>query len=85
MRRENRSTRVLLSVIALLLGANLLVQINNSSPPRAAMAAGIPDAGAQLQGVIDQLVELNKRVDKMQSYLESGNLSVKAAKSDKDK
>ena len=73
---SNRSVRVLLGVIVFLLAANLLVQINPSGG-RHAWAAGIPDSGAQAQAQIDQLVELNKRVDKLQGYLESGNLSVK--------
>ena len=76
MIRQERTTRMLLSVIALLLGANLLININNAGPARSAMAAGIPDSGAQMQAVVDQLIELNKRVDKMQGLLESGKLAV---------
>jgi hypothetical protein len=78
---NTRSIRFLLGAIAVLLAANLLVQINR--PARTAQAAGLPDSGAQLQAVVDQLTELNKRVDKMQSYLESGKMTVQA-KVDKD-
>ena len=74
---NNRSVRVLLGAIVFLLGANLLVQMNQAGGTRTAIAAGIPDSGAQAQATIDQLSELNKRVDKLQSFLESGNLSVK--------
>jgi hypothetical protein len=33
-----------------------------------------------MQAQIDQLVELNKKVDKLESFLESGNLKVQTAK-----
>jgi hypothetical protein len=82
MNRSDRSLRVVLSAIAVLLAANLLVSI--SGPSRVAVAAGIPDSGAQLQAVIDQLTELNKKVDKLQNFMESGKLTVKQSeKSDK--
>lgn len=84
MARNDRTIRVLLGVIALLLAGNLLVQLGQNSG-RTAWAAGIPDTGAQNQAMIDQLVELNKKVDKLDSYLESGNLSVKIQESKKDK
>ena len=82
MNSNSRTVRFLLGAIAVLLGVNLLVQVNH--PGRTAQAAGLPDTGAQLQAVVDQLTELNKRVDKMQSYLESGKMTVEV-KSDKDK
>ena len=68
---------MLLGIIALLLGLNLVMQINGTMGSRSAMAAGVPDTGAQLQAVVDQLAELNKKVDKLQTYMESGALSVK--------
>ena len=76
---SSRAMRILLGAIAFLLAANLLVQIN---PPRvssaqANRAGGIPDSGAQLQAQIDQLVELNKKVDRLNTLLESGSLTVK--------
>lgn len=73
MTGSDRTVRVLLAAIAFLLGANLLV---NLQPGRTAVAAGIPDSGAQAQQQIDQLVELNKKVDKLQGFLESGKLVV---------
>jgi hypothetical protein len=76
MNRTDRSTRLLLGVIAMLLGINLLVQFGTAAP-RTANAAGIPDSGQQFQSMIDQLTELNKKVDKMQAYFESGALTVK--------
>jgi hypothetical protein len=83
MSRTDRSLRVILSVIAVLLVANLLVSMQVASP-RVAVAAGIPDSGAQMQAMVDQLTELNKKVDKLQSFMESGKLTVKIAdKTDK--
>ena len=75
MARNDRFVRVMLGIIALLLGLNLVVAMNGG--PRSLMAAGIPDSGAQLQAVVDHLVEVEKKVDKLQVYLESGALSVK--------
>ena len=71
--RSDRTIQVLLAAIAFLLGANLLVHLHQD---RTAQAAGIPDSGAQAQAQIDQLTELNKKVDRLQSYLESGKLGV---------
>jgi hypothetical protein len=76
MSRNDRSTRVLLGVISILLGANLLVQMNQSAGIRSAVAAGIPDSGAQLQAVVDQVTEVGKKMDKLQSFLESGKMTV---------
>ena len=80
MTRDTRSLRVLLGAVALLLGANLLVSLGHST--RTAVAAGIPDSGAQMQAMIDQLSDLNKKVDKLQSFMESGKLTVKTAEKD---
>ena len=77
MAQNNRSVRALLGIIAVLLGANLLVQMNGSTRPQMAMAAGIPDSGAQQQAMVDHLADIAKKMDKLQSYLESGNVSVK--------
>jgi hypothetical protein len=78
MSRPDRSLRVILSIVALLLGANLLFALQSSTRVAAA-AGGIPDSGAQMQAVIDQLAEMNKKVDKLQSFMESGKLTVKVA------
>jgi hypothetical protein len=77
MARNDRCVRVLLGIIAVLLGCNLLVQMNGSTRPQMAMGAGIPDSGAQQQAMVDHLAELGKKMDKLQTYLESGSLSVK--------
>ncbi|HVX84590.1 MAG TPA: hypothetical protein VH253_07220 [Phycisphaerae bacterium] len=80
---KERSVRLLLSVVAALLAANLFIQ--HGGGPRTAMAAGIPDSGAQMQLVVDQLKELNTKVDSLNSFLQSGKLvvDVKDPKGDK--
>jgi hypothetical protein len=74
MKLADRSVKVLLSIIAVLLMGNLLVQLLPA--PRPALAAGIPDTGAQFQAMVDQLTELNKKLDKTNEILESGKLTV---------
>jgi hypothetical protein len=77
MSRNTRTIQVLLAVVAFLLGANLLVSLRQDTPVR---AAAVFDPNAQLaQSQIDQLAELNKKVDRLQSFLESGKLTVKVA------
>jgi hypothetical protein len=41
------------------------------------MAAGIPDSGDQMQNIVDELKELNKKIEGMNAYLQSGALTVK--------
>ena len=77
MLRDDRSVRVLLGVIAILLGLNLLVQVSGLTGPRVAVAAGIPDSGAQLQAIITNTAEIGKKLDKLQTYLEGGGLAIK--------
>ncbi len=73
--KTDRSIRLLLSVIAAVLAANLFVRAGTQ--PRTAMAAGIPDSGAQMQAMVDQLKDLNKNVEGLNTYLQSGSLTVK--------
>jgi hypothetical protein len=74
MLRKNRTVQVLLGCVAFLLGANLIIMAHQD---RTARGAVFDPAGQQSQSMVDQLTELNKKVDKLQSYLESGKLSVK--------
>ena len=76
MLRNSRTIHVLLAVVAFLLGANLLVNLHQD---RAARAAVFDPVGQLAQSQVDQLTELNKKVDRIQSFLESGKLSVKVA------
>lgn len=73
---HERSVRVLLGVIALLLGVNLLVQIVHETRPNTATAAGIPDSGAQFQAMVDSLHDISGKVDKLDDFLESGKMTV---------
>jgi hypothetical protein len=89
---RQQSLKVLLTIIALLLAANLVVQgLGNGAVTRASTpvtaANGIPDSGAQLQAVADEVRGVNKRLDTMEAFLESGSLTVKAKveKTDSDK
>ena len=83
MNRTDRSAKVLLTIAITLLAANLLVQLQPLS--RVAMAGGIPDSGAQLQTLVDQVQSLTKTIEKIQSTLESGSLTVKVKDSKSDK
>jgi hypothetical protein len=77
MLRNCRTIHVMLAVVAVLLGANLLVSVHQD---RTARAAEVFDPNSRLaQAQIDQLAELNKKVDRLQSFLESGKLTVKVA------
>ena len=79
----DKSTRVLLVVIAGLLAANLLANLPGSGSSRLQAAGGLPDSGAQLERQIDELTKLNKNVERLQSFLESGKLVVKVEKTEK--
>jgi hypothetical protein len=85
MRGSDRSIRVLLTVIVVLLGGNLLVNMNSHGGSPKAYGDGIPDTGAQIQAVVDQVTELNKKVDKIDSFLESGHMVVKVQDDKSDK
>ena len=85
MMSNDRSLRVLLTAIVVLLGANLMVNMNNNSGPRSAYAAGIPDSGAQLQAVVDAINDLNKKVDKLDAFVEGGSMVVTVKKTEESK
>ena len=73
---HDRSVRVLLGVIALLLGVNLLFNVMHETPTPTAHAAGIPDSGAQFQAMVDSLKDVSAKLDKIDDFLESGKLTV---------
>ena len=75
---NNRTTQILLAVIAFLLGANLIVQTWHDRTALAASPQGLPDTGAQLAAQIDELKSINTKIDKLQGYLESGKMTVTA-------
>ncbi|MEX0777597.1 MAG: hypothetical protein WD042_17975 [Phycisphaeraceae bacterium] len=68
-----------LTLIALLLTLNLWT-LWTAAPLATvsdAQAAGLPDAGAQRQELIDQLKSLNKKVDETNGLFKSGQARVK--------
>lgn len=75
--------KVFLSLVVVLLGLQLLVS-SNSLAPRPVQAAGVPDTGSQFQVMIDELKDVNKRLDTLQRYMESGALTVKVKSVGKD-
>ena len=85
MRTSDRSIRVLLTVIVVLLGGNLLVNMNSHGGSPKAYGEGIPDTGAQIQSLVDQVTELNKKVDKLDGFLESGHMTVKVQEDKSEK
>lgn len=78
----DKGTRVLLGVVAGLLALNVVASVGGGSQ-RTAVAAGLPDSGAQLERLIDEVAKLNKTVEKLQGYLESGKMTVKVDKPEK--
>ena len=76
MQRNDRTIHVLLAAIAFLLGANLLINVHQD---RTARAAGFDPQVQQAQLQVDQLTDLNRKIDKLQGFLESGKLTVKVA------
>ena len=81
-KKSDWSTKVLLLAVVGLLAANLVIMSGLTSP-RTAMADGIPDTGAQMQTIIDQIKGTNTRLDAMQKFLESGNMKVVTKAQDK--
>jgi hypothetical protein len=75
-----RHTNVLLTLLLLLLGAQLLTQWTTAPAiAPAAHAQGIPDVGAQNAQMIDQLKLLNKKVEDLSTLLQSGKVKVSVA------
>ncbi len=74
------NTNKLLSAILVL---QILTLLNQFLAPSLPAARGqIPDAGAQQNDVIQNLQNLNDKMDKLVGILESGKLQVQVAKPD---
>lgn len=80
MRTDNPTPnwlKVSIFAVALLLGANLLVQVSPAQPDVAGrVAGGLPDQGAQLLAIVAELKATNKKLDEMQELLKSGKVTV---------
>lgn len=73
--KPDRAVKCLLAVVSVLLIANLWMM--SGGTPRVARAAGIPDSGAQMQSMIEELKGVNTRLDALQKLIDSGNVTVK--------
>lgn len=71
--RRSRILFVVIAVQAVVIG---YLALNPSQP---AAIAQIPDQGAQLQQVVEQIKQTNAKLDRIIGILESGKLQVKVA------
>jgi cell division protein FtsB len=71
-----RKEHMLLVVIAVQAAAIVGLMFGEA---RQAAVAQIPDQGAQLQKVIDETKQVNAKLDRIVTILESGKLQVKVA------
>ena len=81
--KKDWTSKLLLLIAIGLLGTNLVVMSGITSS-RTALAAGIPDTGAQLDSILAEIKTTNQHFDTLQKYLESGALTVKVKAEDKD-
>ena len=72
----------LLTLVVVLQGLILMGQWLGSPSVVHSASAQIPDAGGQRLQIIDELKAVNAKVDKLQSFLESGKLEVKVVVTD---
>lgn len=79
--KNDWTTKVLLLAAVGLLSTNLVLMSGVTSS-RVAVAAGIPDSGAQLDSILTELKSTNQHFEALQKYLESGALTVKTSKAD---
>lgn len=75
-----KSTKLLIAVVVLQ-SLILLGQWTGSGPLSPAHAQ-IPDSGAQLNSIRDELKSVNAKLDKLIETLESGRVQVKVAQPD---
>ena len=80
--KQDWTLKVLLLVVVALLATNLVV-MSGLAAPRQAQAAGIPDSGAVMQAIVDEIKSTNARLDTLQKFLASGSLTVNTKPSDK--
>jgi hypothetical protein len=74
------------SAISMILVLQVLILVNQWFGPSTSPAMGqIPDAGAQNAVIIDELKQVNSKLDKLLDVLQSGKLQVTAAKPDENK
>ena len=66
------------SLVALGVAAIAPLYLRNSTAATQTQGAGVPDTGAQLQAVVDELKTTNQKLDTLQKLLDSGKLQVQA-------
>jgi hypothetical protein len=66
-----------LVILAAALIAPLFLRSTTAAQPLAP-GGGIPDSGAQLQAVVDELKITNSKLDSLQKLIESGKVQVQA-------
>jgi hypothetical protein len=71
------ATTKLLTVVLVLQSVMLLGQWLGVPSPVTPAHAQIPDAGGQRNAMIDELRQVNAKLDKLAAYLESGKLEVR--------
>lgn len=82
-----RYLNTMLTVIAVLLGLNLLTHMGSGGAPMVNTAhaqTGLPNAGAQRKDMIDELKKLNIQVGDLVNLFRSGEAKVKAVSAAKD-
>ena len=80
---SNRKTARLLGVIVVMQALTLVGQWTGV-PSVAPAQAQIPDPGARQMQMIDELKQLNSKLDRLVSVLEGGQLEVKVRRDDED-
>ena len=77
MSKPRQTTKWLMAALAL--QAVVLLSVGHAEP---ATAQGIPDAGAQMQQLIDQAKATNAKLDRLITLLGEGKLEVSLRKTD---
>jgi hypothetical protein len=74
------------SAVSVILVLQILILVNQWFGPSASPAmAQIPDAGAQNAQIIDELKQVNGKLDKLLDVMQSGKVQVTVAKPDESK
>ena len=66
------------SLLVLAAAAIAPLYLRNSTAATQSQGAGVPDTGAQLQALVDELKITNQKLDALQKTLDSGKLQVQA-------
>ena len=81
--KTSNTQRLLTAVVALQV-VTLFTSWTGNSTLAPTVAADIPDPGARQMQMIDELKQLNSKLDRLVSVLEGGQLEVKVRRDDED-